>query len=138
MVISLSYGPMTGNAEAIAGPDVHHDDFAVRQHHQRHDEQDHQRHGQDQGEREQPEVRQQLDQDFLGAVRRGGDAVRGEHTQGERLGQPLIAELLVGERWAQQPAFHRIPEALGEVMPSLENVYRLPHGHEFVPLLLLR
>jgi hypothetical protein len=40
----------------------------------------------------------QLDQDFLGAVGRGGDPVRGQHAQRQRLGQPLVRQFLVHQR----------------------------------------
>ena len=119
-----------------AGPDVDHHDLAVGQHHEHHDEQDHQRHGQDEAERRDPGQRQQRDEDFLGAVRRRRDAIGGEDAQRERLGQPLLAELLVDQWRPQQSAFHRIPEALGEVRPPLENIDGLTHGQGSAPFLL--
>ena len=124
---------LPGDYVGAAGPDVDHDDLAVGQHHEHHDQQDHARHGQDEAERREAGHRQQGDQDLFGAVRRGGDAVGGQHAQGERLGQPLLAELLVDERRAQQPAFRRIPEAPGQVDALIKHINRLAHGHRPVP-----
>ena len=53
--------------------------------------------------------------------------------QGERLGQPLLAELLVDERRAKSPAFRRIPEAPRQVDALFEHIDRLAHGHRSVP-----
>ena len=64
---------------------------------------------------------EQLDQDFLGAVGRGGDAVGGEHAERERLGQPLLAELLVDQRRPEQPALERVAKALGQVILPAEQ-----------------
>ena len=86
-----------------ARPDVDHDDLAVGEHHERHHQQDDQRQRQDQRERRQAGDRQQRDEDLLGAVRRRGDAVRRQHAERQRLGQPLLAELLVDERRPEQP-----------------------------------
>jgi hypothetical protein len=47
---------------------------------------DHAGHRDEHGERGDTEDRQQLDEDLLGAVGRGGDPVRGQHAERERLG----------------------------------------------------
>ncbi len=114
-----------------ARPDVHHHDLAVGQHHERHDEQDDQGHRQDQRERRQPGQRQQRDEDFLGAVGRGGDAVRRQHAERERVGQPLLGELLVDQRPAEQAALDRVPETVrGGGAPPEQVGGRLAYGHE--------
>ena len=60
-----------------AGPGVDRDHLAVRQHHQSHHEQDDAGQRQDEDEcRGRQAALDQLDQDFLGAVRGGGNAVR--------------------------------------------------------------
>jgi hypothetical protein len=116
-----------------ARPDVDHDDLAVGQQHQHHDEQDDQRHGQDQAERGHAHRGHQHDQDLLGAVRRGGDPVRGQHAERERLGQPLLAEILVDQRRPEQPALCRVPECVGQAAAPLEQRCCLPRSHWSAP-----
>ncbi len=112
-----------------ARPDVDHDDLAVGEQHEHHDEQDDQRHGQDQGERGQPDEGHERDQDFLRAVGRGGDPVRRQHAERERVGQPLFPEVLVDQRRAEQTTFSRIPECVRQARASVEQAHRLARGH---------
>ena len=119
-----------------AGPGVDGHDLAVEQHHQRDPEQDHAGHRQQ--DRESRRVAQdlhQLDQDFLRAVRSGRDPVAGQHAQRERLGQPLLGQLLVDQRRAKQAPLEGIPKALRQAGPrsSADQVSRLAHGHRFAP-----
>ena len=112
-----------------ARPDVHHDDLAVGQHHERHHEQDDQRQRQDQGERRQAHDRHQRDQDLFRAVGRRRDPVRRQNAEREGLGQPLLAELLVHERRAEKPRLRGVPEPLGLAAALLEQADGLRHGH---------
>ena len=130
---------LPGHDVRAAGPGVDGDDLAVGQHHQRHHEQDDAGQGQDDRERgERQPALEQLDEDFLGTVGRGRDAVRREHAEREDLGQPLLAELLVDQRPAEQPAFERVAEALGEVITPDERAGRSAHGHAGPPQRQLR
>ena len=74
-----------GDHVGPASPGVDDDDLAVEEHHEQHDEQDHRGHRHQHRERGDAEELDQLDEDFLGAVGRGGDAVRGQHAQREKL-----------------------------------------------------
>ena len=116
-----------------AGPDVDHDDLAVGEQHEHHDEQDDQGHGQDQAERRHAERGHQHDEDFLGAVGRRGDPVRRQHAERERLGQPLFAEILVDQRRSQQSALGRVPERIGQTAAPVEQGCCLPRGHLSAP-----
>ncbi len=120
---------LPGHHVGAAGPDVDHDDLAVREHHERHHEQDDQGQRQDQGERRQAGHRQQRDQDLLGAVGGGGDAVGRQDAERERLGQPLLAELLVDERRPEQLRLRRIPEGVRLAAGPVEQARRLGHRH---------
>ncbi len=94
-----------------AGPGVDGDDLAVGQHDEGHHEQHDAGQRQDQRERGDAEAApEQFDQDFLCAVGRGGDPVRREDAERQRLGQPLLAELLVDERRSEQAPFDRIAQ----------------------------
>jgi hypothetical protein len=86
--------------------------IGVGEHHEQHDEQDHPGHRDEHGEGGGAEDRQQFDEDLLGAVGRGGDAVRGQHAERDRVGQPLFLELRIDHRRAEQAALGRIPEGL--------------------------
>ena len=112
-----------------ARPDVDHDDLAVGEQDQHHDQQDDQRHRQQQGERGQPHERHERDEDFLGAVGGGGDPVRRQHAERERVGQPLFPEVLVDQWRAEQTTFRRIPECVRQARASLEQAHRLARGH---------
>ena len=120
---------LPGHHVGAAGPDVDHDDLAVGQHHQRHHEQDDQGHREDQGERGQARHRDQRDQDFLGAVGGGRDPVGRQDAERERLGQPLLAELLVDERRPEQLRLRRVPEGVRLAAGPVEQARRLGHRH---------
>ena len=112
-----------------ARPDVDHDDLAVGQQHQHHDEQDDQRHGQEQGERGQADRGHQHDQDLLGAVGGGGDPVRRQHAERQRVGQPLFPEVLVDQRRPEQPALGGVPEGVGQAAAPFQECCCLARGH---------
>ena len=117
-----------GDHVRSAGPGVDRDDLAVGQHHQRHHEQDHPGQRQDQGERgDRQAALEQLDQDLLGAVRRGGDPVRGQDAERGHVGQPLLAEFLVDHGRAEQPPFQRVPDAFRQVVAPAEEAHCLAH-----------
>ncbi len=121
---------------ARPGVDRHH--LAVGQHHQGDAEQDHPGHRQQQRERRQAEERQQLVEDQLGAVVRGRDPVTRQHAEGQWLRQPLLGQLLVDQRRAEQAPLHRVPEGLREVASraSVKQASRLAQGHRFLPSVL--
>jgi hypothetical protein len=102
-----------GHHVGAAGPGVDGDHLAVGQHDQGHHEQHDAGQRQDQRERgDEQAALEQLDEDFLGAVGRGGDPVRGQHTERQHVGQPLLTESLVDHGRAEQAALHRVPEGL--------------------------
>ena len=114
---------------ARPGVDRHH--LAVGQHDQEDAEQDHPGQRHQQRERGQAEERQQFVQDQLGAVVRRRDPVAGQHAQGERLGQPLLFELLGDQRRAEHAALDGVPEGLRELvrLAAAEQAGRPAHGH---------
>ncbi len=116
-----------------ARPDIDHHDLAVGQQHEHHDEQDDQCHGQDQAERGDAHRGHQHDEDLLGAVGGGGDPVRGQHAEGERLGQPLLAEIGVDQRRPEKPALGRVPERVWQAAAPLEQGCCLPGSHRSAP-----
>ena len=60
-----------------------------------------------------------------------GECRRETARRGQRLGQPLLTELLVDERRPQSAAFRPVPEALGEVRTlPFEHVHRLAHDQD--------
>ena len=121
---------------ARPGVDGHH--LAVGQHHQHDPSQHHQGHRQDQCERRQPHDRQHLDEDLLGTVCGRGDAVAGKHTQRERPGQPLVLELLIDHRGAEEAPFHGIPEALRKITSGrpVKETSRLAQSQRLFPSIL--
>jgi hypothetical protein len=106
---------LPGHHVRAARPGVHGHDLAVGQHHQQHAEQHQQRQRQHQREGGQPEERQQRVQDLLGAVRRRGETVTGQHAERERPGQPLVRQLLGDQRRSEHPALDLIPEPVRRV-----------------------
>ena len=114
---------------ARPGVDRHH--LAVGQHDQEDAEQDHPGQRHQQRERRQAEERQQFVQDQLGAVVRRRDPVAGQHAQGQRLGQPLLLELLGDQRRAEHAALDGVPEGLREFvsLAAREQASRSAHGH---------
>jgi len=120
---------LPGHHVGAARADVDHHHFAVGQHHQDHHHEDDQRDREDDGESGEPGQRQQRDQDLLRAVGGGRDPVGGEHTQGQRFRQALVAKLLVDHGRPEQAAFHRIPEALFVQFAPAEKAGCLAYRH---------
>ena len=122
---------LPGHHVGAAGPGVDRHHLAVGQHDQEDAEQDHPGQRHQQRERDQAEERQQFVQDQLGAVVRRRDPVAGQHAQGERLGQPLLFELLGDQRRAEHAALDGVPEGLRELvrLAAAEQAGRSAHGH---------
>jgi hypothetical protein len=117
-----------------AGPGVDRDDLAVRQHDEGHHEQDNPGERQDERERRDRQAApEQLDQDFLGAVRRGGDPVGREHAERQPLGEALLGEFLIDQRWPEQAPLEGVPNAFRHVRGPAEQSLRLAHRHAAAP-----
>ena len=97
-----------------ARPGVDGDNLPVGEHDERDAGEDDQRHRQDKRERRNADNGHELDQHLLSPVGGRGDAVGGEHAERQRLGQPLLGDLLVDQRRPEELALELVPEGLGQ------------------------
>ncbi len=94
---------------------VDHDDLAIGHRHDDEHRED------DRGQRQQhvigrhPEQRQHDQQHHLRAIGAGGDAVAGQHAQGEGLAELLVLDGVVGERLAEQGLLDLVAAVLGHL-----------------------
>nr|WP_230854707.1 hypothetical protein [Arthrobacter terrae] len=95
------------------GLGVDRQDLPVGGRHQNQDQQNNARDRQDQGEGGQARIREQLQEDFLGTVRRGGNGIGGKHTQGHRIAQLLRLQLRGDQRLTQKYALEHATYGLG-------------------------
>ena len=93
-----------------AGLRVNHHDLPVRRGHQGEDQQDHTHDGQQQDERREPGMREQLRQDLLGTVGGGRDRVGRKRAQRNGVRQPFVGQLLGDQRLAQEDALDHVGE----------------------------
>ena len=75
---------------------------------------DHEHDGHDHGEGGEPDVGRQLGEDLLGAIGRGRDAVRSEHSKSGEAVEPLPAELLGDIGATQKDALDAVAERFGK------------------------
>ena len=104
-----------GDDVGAAGARVLADGLAVRQDQEPEDDQHADGKGHHGHERRQTDVRDEGAQDLLGGVRRRRQVVRGEHGEGRGLAQPLVAQLVRGQRRAQDPLLDAVAQRLGQL-----------------------
>ncbi len=89
------------------------DDVEVRRRDEEEDAQDDEHDRYDESERGETDIGRQLRQDLFSSVRRGRDAVRGQHAERGEPSQSLVTQLFGDVRFSEQYPLQAVPRRLG-------------------------